>query len=63
MRGPSGPRRGEARARFHRVKLQVDRTLQGVADGVLDDIVRQDAGHAVDEDHLTIELPPTRIAL
>jgi hypothetical protein len=37
--------------------------LQGVADGVLDDIVRQDAGHAVDEDHLTIELPPTRIAL
>ncbi len=38
-----------------RLKLSVGGTLQSVADSVLDDIARFEAGHEVDEDHLTFE--------
>jgi hypothetical protein len=61
-----------------KLKIHVGGTLQGVADDVLRDIARFEAGHTVDENHLTFEnwqallnfltpkrdeLPPTRIAL
>jgi predicted transcriptional regulator len=38
-----------------KLKLHVGGTLKGVADSVLDDIARFEAGHEVDEDHVTFE--------
>ncbi len=37
------------------LKLHVGGTLQAVADSVIDDLARFEAGHKVDEDHLTFE--------